>query len=239
MLHRLLDPLPIFPARFRSRRHRSGLRVAGHSFELRARFASLPDPAAVRRALHVTRHICHQFLIVFEVDVLILPCPIQERADDKRKITATGGIDGAVFAYCCAGLDADEGGSEFLAVEEEQRAAPDVCAEEGAGARGEEGTPVAVGGGVPHTAREDVGGIESCGDAVCHGCRADRSLAVRRDVMAVEEEAGVLEVDDWSQGPGIEVLVGFRVEMRREGCEACVEVLFEGLEGCGADGDRS
>lgn len=142
-----------------------------------------------------------------------------------------------MLAYCCAGLDADEGSSEFLAVEEEEGAAPDVSAEECAGAGCEEGAPVTVGGGVPHTAREDVGGIEGCGGAVGHGCGANRSLAVGRYVVAVEEEAGILEIDDRSQRTGIEVLLGFCVEMRRKSREACVEVLFEGLECCGADGD--
>ena len=54
--------------------------------------------------------------------------------------------------------------------------------------------------------------------------------------MAVEEEAGILEVNYRGEGAGVEVLIGFRVKLGGECCEAGVEVEFEGLQGGGADG---
>jgi hypothetical protein len=57
--------------------------------------------------------------------------------------------------------------------------------------------------------------------------------------MTMEDETGVLEVDNGSEAPGIEILVGCRVVLRWENGEARVEVTFKGVYRGGADAAAS
>lgn len=49
--------------------------------------------------------------------------------------------------------------------------------------------------------------------------------------MTVEDQASILEVENRGEGAGVEILVGCRVILRREGCEAGAKVSFESLKG--------
>lgn len=53
--------------------------------------------------------------------------------------------------------------------------------------------------------------------------------------MAMEEKAGILEVNYRSEGSGVEVGVLFELEVSWEGRAANSKVAFEGFESCVAD----
>jgi hypothetical protein len=52
----------------------------------------------------------------------------------------------------------------------------------------------------------------------------------------VEEETGILQVDDRGEKARVSFLVIFWVKLGGDGCEAGVEVEFEGFEGRWTDG---
>lgn len=49
--------------------------------------------------------------------------------------------------------------------------------------------------------------------------------------MTVEDQAGILEVENRCEGAGVEILVGCRVILRGKGREAGVKVSFESFKG--------
>lgn len=239
IVNNFLNPLPPLPLLIRVRLRPAGgirRRPVPHALELRARLGAVPDPAAIAGALHIARNVGQHFFVAVKIrDVALGADAGEQTPQEEGEVAAAGGVRGARVADGDEGLHASEGASVFGAEQKEQAAAPDVGAEDGAGTGGEEGTWVVAGGGVSWviacTAGENIGCVEGCRDAVVHCRGTDDIWAEGGDVVAVEEEAGVLEVDNRSEGAGVEVLVGFGVELRWEGCEAGVEMEFEGFEG--------
>jgi hypothetical protein len=66
----------------------------------------LPDPAAIRGALHIARYIGHHCLVLARIHDLALLGAVEEAPKEERQVPAASSVYGTLIAHGGEGLDA-------------------------------------------------------------------------------------------------------------------------------------